>query len=370
MSIGAPHAPASPAPVPEQFSVPREAGFCHYFASGEIPQIIPDTAQNAITQDLPTRTDFNIQSYIGVPLHRPDGSVYGSICCISHQVNHSLNDRDLRSMKLFAELVIEQIDEELEDRKVADERLARVRKTLDEKAFTMVFQPIVNLSDGSLKGFEALCRFMEEPYRPPNQWFREAELVGLGVELELAAIEMALEALPGFPSDMTLTLNVSPKCLMDEALADTVFFHQPEALVLEVTEHAVVENYDDLAMHLNRYKKRGLRVAVDDAGAGYSSLRHIVQLQPDIIKLDMSPTRGLDSGPARRSLAAAWVYSADETRSTIIAEGIETEAERQTMAQLGADYGQGFLFSRPLTAEHAIAFAVDWPHGGLRKRGA
>lgn len=118
-------------------------------------------------------------------------------------------------------------------------------------------------------------------------------------------------------------------------------------IILEVTEHAAIEAYEQLGAALSVFRQRGLRVAVDDAGAGYASFRHILRLRPDIIKLDMALTRDIDQDPARRALASALITFAGNTRSTIVAEGVETAAELHTLQQLGVTAAQGYYLGRP-----------------------
>src|SRR5690606_27902663 len=123
--------------------------------------------------------------------------------------------------------------------------------------------------------FESLARFEAEPYRSPDKWFAEADEVGLGAELEIALARKALEALPGFPKDVLLSVNFSPATIMTNAFAH-LFENLPlDRVVLEVTEHAAVANYTELSARLHPFRLRGLRLAVDDAGAGHSSFRHV-----------------------------------------------------------------------------------------------
>lgn len=128
-------------------------------------------------------------------------------------------------------------------------------------------------------------------------------------------------------------------------------------IILQVTEHVQVDDYTQLIESITRFKKAGYRLAVDDAGAGYSSLNHIVQLQPDIIKLDISLTRDIHRDQVRRSLGHALVFFAKETNAEILAEGIETKGEMQTLAELGVDFGQGYFFAKPLDIADAVEIA-------------
>lgn len=338
----------------EQIMLERETGFCHYIINGEIPPILHDVSAYPSVANLAMRTDFDIQAFIGLPLLRPDRSVYGTLCCISHKPNPTLNERDLETIKLFAEFAVEQIDGELEDRKVTDERGRRIQSIWDQNLLRINLQPIVRLSNMSYSGFEALARFNTNPYRSPDKWFLEASLAGRGVELEVEAVHIALRSLPRLPSTCSLSVNVSPECLNAEELNDLLSKQEPSQIILELTEHTEIENYGLLIQSVQKFQKMGYRIAVDDAGAGYTSLSHIVQIQPDQIKLDRSLTRNIHRDKARRSLARALVFFANETGAEIVAEGIEKVEEMNTLTELGVDFGQGYFFDEALELDQAI----------------
>jgi EAL domain-containing protein (putative c-di-GMP-specific phosphodiesterase class I) len=223
----------------------------------------------------------------------------------------------------------------------------RVRRVLHERAFRPVFQPIYRLDDGRLVAVEALTRFDAEPIHPPDVWFANAAQAGLGVELELAAIEAALEASGELPPEVALSFNTSPATLADERLLRLLDWHAGRRLIAEVTEHAIIDDYHHLDTVLTALRDRGVRLAVDDAGAGFASLRHIVRLQPDYIKLDPSLTQDLGDDPVRRPLADCLVQFAYRTDSAIIAEGIETAGDLATWQDLGAHAAQGYLLGHP-----------------------
>lgn len=223
----------------------------------------------------------------------------------------------------------------------------RVRQMLDRDDFHPVFQPIYALNDGRLLAVEALTRFVTDPAYTPDVWFAEAAAVGLGVELELVTAKAALEASHDLDPQVALTLNTSPALLADPRLGHLLDWHDGRTLVVEVTEHAVVDDYQQLADALDLLRRRGIRVAVDDAGAGFASFRHIVRLQPDFIKLDPSLTQNLRNDPIRRPLAEALLRFAEQTGSQIIVEGIETPADLAIWEDLGAHAAQGYLLGRP-----------------------
>ena len=224
-------------------------------------------------------------------------------------------------------------------------RRVRIGEVLAQRQLHMVFQPIQALGGGQPVGFEALARFDAEPQRTPDVWFADASSVGLGVELELLAATMALESLPLLPAEAFIAINVSPAAAMSDALRDLVAPHTGRVL-LEITEHAPVTDYGALCQRLWHLREFGVRLAVDDCGAGFASLRHVLLLDPEMIKLDITLCRGL-ADPMRRALARALVSFARETNRQVIAEGIETESDLDALRGLGVQYGQGYLLGRP-----------------------
>ena len=210
----------------------------------------------------------------------------------------------------------------------------------------MVFQPIVRLDTIETVGVEALSRFAGGP-PTPDAWFREAAGVGLETELQVASLRAAIAAIPQLPEDIYLSVNASPELInlwANRELPSGVPYHR---LLLEITEHHPIEDYDELLSALQPLRERGVRIAIDDAGAGYSSFRHILLIKPDVIKLDISITRGIDQDGSRRALATALLSFAAEINASLVAEGVETTAEKETLQQLGATLGQGYLFARP-----------------------
>lgn len=236
------------------------------------------------------------------------------------------------------------------ERRQAEERqqtIARIRAVIDGSGLLMHFQPIFSLRDGRLLGVEALARFLPEPRRTPDVWFADATSVGLGVELELAAVRAALSELPSLPAASYLSINLSAEAVLDPATMQLLTSAAPERLVVELTEHAAVEDYPVLVRALDKIRGAGVRLAVDDAGAGFASLRHILRLRPDIIKFDLELTRGIDGDPARRALAYALGMFAAEMSAVVVAEGVETAGELAVLRDIGADAAQGFYLGRP-----------------------
>jgi EAL domain-containing protein (putative c-di-GMP-specific phosphodiesterase class I) len=246
--------------------------------------------------------------------------------------------------------VVHELSAQLRDQALArEEQLAavdRIRRAVAGDGMRMVFQPIVDLGDRRTVGVEALARFAGPPNRSPELWFGEAAAVGLAEELEIAAMQMALRSLDRIPSGAHLALNASHRTAVSPRLLDVLCESDPTRIVIEITEHERADDYEALRRSLERLRRRGVRVAIDDAGAGFS-LRHAITLDPHILKLDISLTRDVDSDRARRALASALVRFAEEMDVTVVAEGIQSEAELRELRELGVRYGQGYLLGEP-----------------------
>jgi EAL domain-containing protein (putative c-di-GMP-specific phosphodiesterase class I) len=205
----------------------------------------------------------------------------------------------------------------------------------------MVYQPILDLTTGEVLGGEALARFGTEPQRSPAQWFMEAAEVGLGIQLELAALRRAAEGLPLLPPNAFLSVNASAETIRSPAMLSALDGLPTSRLVIELTEHERVEDYDALVAPVARLRSRGVRLAVDDAGAGFASLQHILRLSPDIIKLDRIFIEDLADDPVKRALTTALVSFAGDIGATLVAEGIATAAELEALRSIGVRHGQG-----------------------------
>lgn len=239
-----------------------------------------------------------------------------------------------------------QLRREDDERERLDARRGEIERFVAGEGVSMAFQPIVDLVTNETVGLEALARFAAPPPRPPNEWFAEAVALALGVQLELTTVARALRALPSIAPGVYLAVNCSHRAAVSSELAELLRPHAAR-LVLEITEHEAVEDYDDLVAGLAPLRALGARVAIDDAGAGFASLRHTLRIAPDIVKLDLSLTRDIDTDRAKRALAVALVSFAQEMGSSLVAEGIETPGELETLRGLGVGYGQGFYLAEP-----------------------
>lgn len=212
--------------------------------------------------------------------------------------------------------------------------------------FQPVFQPIIELASRTTVGYEALTRFRDGV--PPAVRFAEAASIGLGLELELATLGAALRAAPELPADAWLNINVSPALLMAGDTMRALLRAVSRPIICEVTEHEAIGDYAVFRTALTDLN--GVRMAVDDAGAGFASFRHILELRPAFVKLDRSLVAGIDGDPLRQALIVGMRHFAQSAGCQLVAEGIETGAELETLLELQIPLGQGYLLGRPAPA--------------------
>jgi EAL domain-containing protein (putative c-di-GMP-specific phosphodiesterase class I) len=225
---------------------------------------------------------------------------------------------------------------------------AQVQAVLDAGGPRMVYQPIWALSSRRPVGYEALARFPQHAgITSPDQWFAEAAQVGLGLELEVAAVRAGLNALRILPAGLVVSVNVSSAAVQHPAMIAALADADPRRTVVEITEHDQVDDYQAVRASCEEVKDLGCTVAVDDAGAGHAGFQHLIEIHPDIIKLDLKITRNLDRDPARAAMAAALVGFARAIDATVLAEGVETACELDAAARLGVHYAQGYHLGRP-----------------------
>jgi EAL domain-containing protein (putative c-di-GMP-specific phosphodiesterase class I) len=227
-----------------------------------------------------------------------------------------------------------------------------VEQVLRDESINIAFQPIIDVQLGRVVGAEALSRFTTEPIRPPDLWFAAAESIGRGLDLEERALRKALTTAFGLPAGCYAALNVSPAMLTSVRLFPLLQASgfPLDRIVIEVTEHTSVVDYGLARAAREQLRAHGIRVAVDDAGAGYASLQHILALAPDMIKIDRSLISGVDADPIRGSMVAAVAMFALQSGAALVAEGVETAGEMEALRLLGVDHAQGYFIARPSTS--------------------
>lgn len=335
------------APLTTGMAIPMTAGYCKHVVSGHLPELIPDTRTVPFTHTIPETSTLPIGAHLSVPIRQRNGRVFGTFCCISHTPQPRLHQRDLDLVRTFADMVASDLAADLEAEAERRDVIDRLHGALAKGDPSIVFQPIIRVDDYSIAGVEALSRFFSQPSQGPDKWFSDAHKAGIGPELELAAARKALVECQSLPSPLAVNVNLSPDTIATANITDVLSVFDPKRIVVEITEHVPIADYGPLQSKLASLRQAGMRVAIDDAGAGYSSMRHVLSLRPDIIKLDVSLTRDIDQDFMRKAMVAAMCEFSRHTGTRIVAEGVENEAEFVVLRQLGVEKVQGYYFGRP-----------------------
>jgi EAL domain-containing protein (putative c-di-GMP-specific phosphodiesterase class I)/DNA-binding NarL/FixJ family response regulator len=226
------------------------------------------------------------------------------------------------------------------------EQRRKILRIIQRSAVDFVFQPVVDIEAMRIEGVEALARFRTLPRRPPNVWLDHAASLGLVHDLEVTVARVGLRQLERIPAGTYLAVNVSPRLAATPELRELVAAAPPGRLVLELPERATLDDSGGLS-GLSDLRAAGVRIAIDDAGAGFSSLRNVVRIAPELIKLDMSVTRDVSTDPTRQALVASYLRFAADIGATLVAKGVETARELEALVHLGVRQAQGYHFARP-----------------------
>lgn len=324
---------------------PREDTWCARVVDGEVPEFVPDARTEPSVQDLAVTRSAPIGTHLSVPIRFSDGTVFGTLCGFTHVPDPSIRARDLGVMGLLAHLLARHLEADRLPAAEHERTRAQVRAVLDAGGPGLVFQPVRDLQTMHVLGYEALSRF--DDGRGPDGWFARAALVGLGLELEVAAARRAVEHLVTLPDDVYLAVNLSAATLCSEDLLDALAGVDLSRVVLELTEQTGVPDHDVLRTRVALLRRRGSRVAVDDAGAGYAGLQRILEVSPDIIKLDRAMVLDVADDQARQAMVSALTWFSRRTGATLVAEGIEDVAQVDVLRDLGVNAGQGYHLGRP-----------------------
>jgi EAL domain-containing protein (putative c-di-GMP-specific phosphodiesterase class I) len=325
----------------------QETSFCQAIMEGKLPAVMPDVKDFPAAMRLPAARMPRIRSFVSVPMVLSDGTVYGTFCAAGFAADKQLNKRDKALMEVLARAASLIIEPGVREQALRAEIEARLRPVIDGGGPVVLLQPIVDLATRRRVGSEALSRFPSEWQLPPDRCFADAGWIGERERLEVLALrgaERHLDRVRGY-----IAMNVSPATLFTPDCVGFLERMPLDRVVLELSEHEPIEDYDALKAVLAPLRARGMRLAIDDVGAGFSSLRHIVITAPDIIKLDRSIVTGLGADAVLAVVVKSLVDLARVTGAQVVAEGVETEADATALAELGADLGQGWHFGRATT---------------------
>ncbi len=317
---------------------PALADFIDRVLRGALPAVDGD----ARTGD----SGLSAGSYVAVAVLGANAHPYGLLAGLGAGPNDTLRARDADTVRLLAEMQSETIAAYESRHAIAEKFLVNAEAMLDAGGLRVALQPILDLGTRQPLAQEALARFPTDAY-DTEEWFVEARRAGAGLALELDAISAALAILPSVPAPQRLSINASPDLVTSPSLHQLLADRPAYRLIVEITENNLAENIAALIDRVTQLQQRGTWVAIDDAGTGYSSLSQILQLAPDIIKLDRTLVTEVDTDPMKRALASAIVTFTSQAKVGLVAEGVETEGELRTLTELGVPFGQGYFLARP-----------------------
>jgi EAL domain-containing protein (putative c-di-GMP-specific phosphodiesterase class I) len=324
--------------------LPVDPGRCRLLIEEELPLLVTNVSR----QRPATAPGPRVGAYVAAPVRLPDGSPFGLLCCLARKAHPGLDEGSLRLIRLLAAVAGEAVGDQ--EALPLERRLDTIEATLGairEGGMRLVYQPVFRLRTGEPVGFEALARFPGDPRRPPRSWFWGARQVGLAIDLEFAALRRALDALDAIPEPLYLSVNLFSETLVSADLADLFADVPPGRVVLELAEHERLADSRSLVESVETLRRLGARFAVDDVGSGFSSLRHVMRIRPEILKLDLNLTHQVDRDPMQRMLVSSLSRFAAEAGMVPGAVGVESSRQLEALRRLGVVYGQGHLLGRP-----------------------
>ncbi|MCV9964913.1 EAL domain-containing protein [Pararhizobium sp. BT-229] len=340
-------------------AIPLDEGYCLDVVEGRLPELIPDTSLVSRAAAKQETESFPIGAHVSVPIPLKEGGIYGTLCCLGMKPVPGLGERDLQVMRAVAELIGFHLDILLAAHRKNDVRRLVIETAMAAGLPDIAYQPVFRLATGQIVGAEALSRFPIEPVRSPDKWFAEAANVGLESALSELAIRHALTRFTaGFEAGVVLGLNISPSLVCQVDLVHLFEGFPCGQILLEITEHEIVEDYEALAEALVPIRALGVRVAIDDMGSGYANIRHVLKMKPDTIKIDASLINDIDKDPMKEAWLAGIMEFARLSSCEVLAEGVETKEELAVLHRLGVHLGQGFLLGRPMPVDEVIEAAI------------
>lgn len=341
-------------PIPAGSAEQLDNSYCFKIACGQLDNIVPDTMAHPVTRDMRVTRQLSIGAYIGVPITLQNGDTYGALCCYDNKPNAALSRRDVDLLHSIASYVGQVMGRTLAQQQKQDLTREQVRYVIDQHKIEVVFQPIYGKHSARYEYYEVLARFNTDPYRPPNEWLHDADTVGLGLEVESAIIHRVVARLNSAKArglEVKTSINVSPQMVESGLLPELLKAVDSRQVKIELTEHVRVKDYQRFRTFLRPLSDRGFKICIDDVGAGFASLKHILEIEPDVIKLDLSLASNIHLDKKRQALVTGLLAFAHSFNCEVVAEGIETQEEYQALEALGVAYFQGWYFSRPVPFE-------------------
>lgn len=333
---------------------PAQGSYCLRVLEGEVPALIHDARMVASVQDIAATRDWPIGAHVSVPIRLSNGRCFGMLCAFGRKPDLTLSLRDQAMFELCAALLARDIETSAQSEDA--DRDPPLQAAIAAGDFAFALQPVFDMVRGAPIGYELFTRFAPE-FGPTEEVFRRAKYLDLILPLEEVILQRAPEVLALIPPHAFLSLNLSVSTFEDFDPAPLLAQVGPGRLVLELTEHERVADYASLAARVARAQASAVRLAIDDVGAGYASFRHVMQLRPDIVKIDRALISGIEVSAAQGSFVAALADYARATGTQVIAEGIERIEERDWLLAHGITWGQGYLLGRPQMVRPGLVLA-------------
>ncbi len=326
---------------------PNENSLCWLVIQGKLPERVTDTSLYEAAACLPITDAANVRSHFSVPMRRRDGEVHGSLCCFSYRPRPDIEERDMQMIRSVSAIVSDQIESRIELEERGEDAAAEIARLIVDDALTIIHQPIYDLTDWHLIGHECLMRHKASPEVSPDALLGQARAAGRTLELELHIARKALATLDPEHPERFIAINVSPETLASPALGQVIPDGLASRLVIELNQQDAVQQHGSIKEAIRVLKERAW-VAVSSEGVGFSGLQALVDLGPDIVKIDRDFLGGVATDSSRRALVKALVQFAADTGVTLIAQGVETREDLQALRELGVRFAQGNILGKPV----------------------
>lgn len=320
-------------PISVGFTEPYEGTYCQMITSGRLEEVVPDTARHPLTVDAYHTSALGIGTYVGVPMRRVNGELFGTLCAFARDARPELSSAQAEVLRATAVLIMRLIEVEEE----ADGRLAELAESVDRSfvAASIDLLPVREVASGAVVGHEAAARFADDvPFR---RRLAEAREIGRGVELELSVLRQTIAAIEQQPVPV-VSVSLSAEALRDPAFQALIAALPPSRLMLRFDVDEPIEDYEELTSLLQPLRRLGARVAVDRVGDGTSDLRHILLLSPDAIRIDAEIVHGMADDQARRVLVESIATLAAKLEADCVALGVRDERDLEWMDELGVSH--------------------------------
>lgn len=320
-------------PISVGFTEPYEGTYCEMITSGRLDEVVPDTAKDPLTVDAYHTSALGIGAYVGVPMRRVDGELFGTLCAFSRDARPELSTVQAEVLTATAVLIMRLIEVEEE----ADGRLRELAESVDEAfdATAIDLLPVREVGSGAVVGVDASPRFRDDvSYR---RRLGEAREIGRGVELELSVLRQVLDAVEQQAVPL-VSVSLSAEALSDPAFQAIVATLPPSRLCLRFDVDERIEDYEELTRLLQPLRRLGARVSVDRVGDGVSDLRHILLLSPDSLRIDAELVDGLADDPSRRLLVESIAMLASKLDADAVALGVRDPRDLDWMDELGVTH--------------------------------